>query len=229
MYRTTDQYVYKINSTLYLNLTNRCNLACVFCPRFSDYRISDYTLKLTREADITKFIAAIGNPETYKEVVFCGYGEPTLRLRLILSLARHLKTHWPQVPLRLNTNGLAYLVYGRNILPQLQGYIDSISVSLNVAEGDAYHKLCPSRYGFKAYPAVKNFIRQARRYIPHVTATLIDLPETDGARGKQLVENVLGVHFRHRPFMRVPSFRPLLPARNASSRRLIAATCSSSR
>ena len=121
-----------------LYLTNRCNLACVFCPRFSHQEVSGYSLKLAREADLAEFIRAIGDPSGYREIVFCGYGEPTLRLRLILTLSQHLKKRWPEVPLRLNTNGLANLMYGYNILPQLHGRIDAISISLNADREEIY-------------------------------------------------------------------------------------------
>ena len=79
----------------------------------------------------------------------------------------------------MDTDGLANLIHGRNILPELKGLIDSVSISLNAADAATYAKLCPSKYGEKAYSAVVDFIREAKKYIPDVQATVVGMPEID--------------------------------------------------
>ena len=160
---------YPIRDSLYVNLTNRCTLACRFCGKFTDFTVRGHYLKLGRDPAVAELRAAIADahPERYREVVFCGYGEPTLRLDALLLLGRELKAARP--PLRLNTDGLANLVYGRDITPDLAGIIDRVSVSLNAPDAETYARACPSRFGTAAYGAVKEFIRAARRHIPEVT------------------------------------------------------------
>lgn len=197
--------VYGIGNALYLNLTNRCNLACVFCPRLNHFEVDGYYLKLGRESKFDDFVDAMtselgDDPAPYQEIVFCGYGEPTLRLPLLKQLAQYIQGHYPSLKIRLNTNGLANLTYHRNILPELSPYITMISISLNAPDAATYAKLCPSIYGEKAFSAVKDFIKQAKDYIPDVTASVVGLPDLDETKCRDLVEKELGVTFRCRHY-----------------------------
>ena len=195
-----NKIAYKIRNSLYLNITNRCTNSCIFCAKFNDFVVKGHELKLAHEPSATEVKQAIGNPCEYDEVVFCGYGEPLLRLDLVKEIASWLKTH--KVPVRINTDGQANLVYGRNILPELEGLIDSISVSLNAATLADYQRLCHSEFGEKSYPAVKDFIQQASQYIPHVTATAVSYPNVDIAACEQVARQ-LGVRFRARKYHEV--------------------------
>ena len=112
-----------------------------------------YYLSLTREPSVEQIFQAIGQPEGFDEVVFCGYGEPTLRLEVLKVIAARMKAKGAK-RVRLNTDGLANLVYGRNIVPELAGLIDSISVSLNAPDAATHAGICPSKYGEEAYQAV---------------------------------------------------------------------------
>lgn len=192
---------YAIRNSLYLNITNRCNLACRFCPKFSDFEVKGYFLKLQREPDVDEIFLAMGNPEKYNEVVFCGYGEPTTRLEILKVIAERMKEKGVK-KIRLNTDGLANLTYGRNILPELSGHIDAISVSLNAADAATYAKNCPSRFGERAYAAVCDFISEARRYIPEVIATVVALPDLDVEACRKKAKK-LGVQLRVREYMNV--------------------------
>ena len=79
------QLSYVIGDRLYLNLTDRCTLACAFCPKTQGFnQVHDYDLTLEQRPEIDQMIAAIGDPSAYAEVVFCGFGEPTLRLKPLL-------------------------------------------------------------------------------------------------------------------------------------------------
>ncbi len=189
---------YRIRNSLYLNITNQCTLACVFCPKFDDWMVKGHFLELDHEPTEEEILAAIGDPTPYEEVVFCGYGESTLRLDLLKSVAKRLKANGAKI--RLDTEGLGNLVHGRNILPELKGLIDAASISLNAPDPKTYAKICPSKYGEAAYPAVKEFIKESKKYIPDVTASVVGLPNLDIEACRRIVEIELGVKFRLRPY-----------------------------
>ena len=190
---------YPIGDTLYLNLTNACTLACRFCPKTHDeWVVQGHDLDLVRGPSFAEVIEAIGDPTPYREVVFCGLGEPTLRLALLKQVATWLKERGARV--RLNTDGLANLVHGRDVLPELEGLIDAVSVSLNAQNEDLYNEHCrPGRPG--AYEACKAFIREATRYLPEVVATALDgLPGVDIEACRRITEEELGARFRRRVY-----------------------------
>ena len=145
-------------------------------------------------------IAAIGDPERYDEVVFCGYGEPLLRLDLVRDVAAWLKARGKTV--RINTDGQASLVHGRNILPELRGLVDAVSVSLNAPDAATYQRICQSACGEAGYAAILEFLREAPKYIPSVTATAVTLPGIDIDACRRVAAE-LGVEFRERIFNEV--------------------------
>lgn len=200
---TVDQsskIAYQIRDSLYLNITNRCTNSCIFCAKFSDFVVKGHELKLDHEPSSAEIKQAIGDPTRYQEVVFCGYGEPLLRLDLIKELAAWLKQQGVKV--RINSDGQANLVHGRNILPELQGLVDSISISLNASNAEDYQALCQSEYGIASYQAVKDFLCQAGDYIPEVTATAVTYPGIDITACEQVAKQ-LGVEFRAREYNEV--------------------------
>jgi len=188
---------YQIRDSLYLNITNRCTNSCRFCAKFRDFNVKGHQLRLDHEPDFDEVIAAIGDPSRYTEVVFCGYGEPLLRLDLLREVAGWLKRHGIKV--RINTDGQANLVHGRNILPELRGLVDSISVSLNAADAQTYQKWCHSKFAADGYQAVKDFLGMAGEYIPEVIATAVTLPGIDIDACEQVAAE-LGVNFRKRDY-----------------------------
>ena len=191
---------YVIRNSLYLNITNRCTNQCTFCAKFSDFTVKGHHLCLEKEPDAAEVIAAIGDPQTYEEVVFCGYGEPLIRLDLVKKVADWLKQHGIKV--RLNTDGQANLVHDRNILPELAGLVDAVSVSLNAPNAAQYQEICQSAYGEAAYEAIKQFLREAGQWIPSVTATAVNLPGVD-IDACRAVAHELGVAFRERVYNEV--------------------------
>jgi TatD DNase family protein len=197
----STKIAYRIRNSLYLNITNRCSNACVFCAKFRDFAVKGHHLKLDHEPSVEETKRAIGNPRQYEEVVFCGYGEPLLRLDVIREIGTWL--HSQGVPVRINTDGQANLVYGRNILPELGAFVDAISVSLNAADAATYQKICQSRFGEDGYESVKTFIREAKKYIPSVTASVVAMPGIDIDDCRHIVEEDLKVKFRVRPYNEV--------------------------
>ncbi|HEY5974305.1 MAG TPA: TatD family hydrolase [Geobacteraceae bacterium] len=191
---------YRIRNSLYLNITNRCSNRCSFCAKFDDFTVKGHFLQLDHEPTAREVLAAVGDAAGCEEVVFCGYGEPLLRLDLVIAVARELKLRGLRI--RINTDGQANLVHGRNILPELGGLVDSISVSLNAADATTYARLCNTPFGESGFQAICDFLREAPRHIPQVTASAVTVPGLDVAAVRQLAES-LGVAFREREYAEV--------------------------
>lgn len=191
-----ETIAYRLHGNCYLNITQRCTLRCRFCPKFNGtWRVRDFDLRLHREPSTEQLIAAVGDPRAYREVVFCGLGEPTLRLPTVLAVAGSLRAAGARI--RLNTDGLASLVHGSDMTPELAGRIDALSVSLNAQNPEVYNRHCrPKIPG--AYAAMLDFVRRARRFVPDITVTAIDgLPGVD-IEACAKIAGGLGVNFRRR-------------------------------
>jgi TatD DNase family protein len=185
---------YKIRDSLYLNITNRCTNKCTFCIRYHSDFVKGHNLRLEGEPTEKELRHAIGDPSLYSEIVFCGYGEPTLRLDVIKSVAAWVKERGGKV--RINTNGHGSLINKRDILPELKGLVDSISVSLDAQDEETYNAIC--RPAFKgAFNAVVDFLREATSYIPEVKATVVSMEGVDVEKCRQLCDS-LGVKLRVR-------------------------------
>lgn len=196
----SDKIAYRIRNSLYLNITNRCSNRCSFCAKFEDFTVKGHFLKLNHEPSFTEVMTAIGDPTGYDEVVFCGYGEPLLRLDLIREVAAQLKKKGCRI--RINTDGQANMVYGRNILPELEGLIDCVSVSLNAPDAQTYGKLCNTPFGEAGFHAVCKFLKEAKKHIPQVVASAVTVPGLDVAAVRKVAET-LGVEFREREYAEV--------------------------
>lgn len=163
---------YTIDDRRYLSITDRCTLACEFCPKTrGSMKVHDFDLTFNHRPQTEEIITAMGNVSEYSWIVFCGYGEPTLRLKTLLEVARHVKQQGGRV--RLNTDGLANLVNKRNVLPEMKGLIDAVSVSLNAQNEAVYKHHCDPALDH-SWQAMLDFLQQAPSYIPGVTATAIN-------------------------------------------------------
>ncbi len=193
-----DNIVYKLDNSLYINLTNRCTNRCSFCIRNNSDGVGGYNLWLKREPTAQEVIEAIGDPTAYDQVVFCGYGEPMIRLEELLEISRFLKNRGARV--RVNTNGQANLIHGYNVAPRLAGLVDVISISLNASNAKEYQKICGSDYGLDAYRGVLDFIKECTRHIERVVVSVVDvLPPESINRCKDIAAQ-LGVEFRIRHY-----------------------------
>ncbi len=193
---TEQTLSYTIGESLYLNITDRCTLRCAFCPKFNgSHQVHDYDLALDHRPGLDEIIASIDDPGRYEQVVFCGFGEPTLRLKVLLETARYIRSRKGRV--RVNTDGLANRVHKRNVLPELSQCVDALSISLNAQNAAVYDRHCrPQLKG--SYQDVLDFTALAPRYIDDVTATAIDgLDGVDIAACERRCER-LGVRFRRR-------------------------------
>ncbi|MFH1762051.1 MAG: YchF/TatD family DNA exonuclease [bacterium] len=194
---------YKIRNSLYLNITNRCSNRCAFCPLSSGtLSVKGYDLNLEKEPDAREIIDKIKTFDlnSLDEAVFCGFGEPTFRLHIIKEVATFLKRN--NIYIRLNTNGQGNLINNRDIIPELRGLIQTVSVSLNYADAESYAENCVSAFGKSAYGAVKDFIKSAGRAFPRVIATAVDMPDLDKHKLYKTAAE-LGVPLRMRPYQEI--------------------------
>lgn len=189
--------VYETRGSLYVNLTNRCSNNCYFCIRSKTAFVKGHHLFLEKEPAVEEVLKAIGEANRYKEIVFCGYGEPTERFEDLKKIAEAVKKKGAKV--RLVTNGEGSLINGREIASELSGIIDRLSVSVNTADANQYNKLCRSRFGEKAFPAVIDFIKESKKFITDIEITALDMPEVDVGKVEKLASE-LAVEFRLRHY-----------------------------
>lgn len=192
---------YPIRNSLYINVTARCSNRCVFCSREKSPVVKGHDLTLPADPTATEMIDAAGDVTGYREVVFCGFGEPLMRWDTVREAIEAFRARGAK-RIRINTNGQSRLFLGRDILPEMEGLVDALSVSLNTSDGEQYRKLCRPD-DERAYGAVKTFIREARRHVPEVVATAVAAPGIDVHACRALAEEELGVKFRARDYNEV--------------------------
>jgi len=174
---TQNKHAYYLENSMYINVTNLCTNKCVFCIKSATDNVGGVNLLLDEE-NFTheEIIEEIKNTykENTKEIVFCGYGEPLIKLDIIKETAKFLKENYSKIPVRINSNGHGNLVHKRNIVPELVGLIDKISVSLNAESPELYQELSKSAYEAPiAYQAVKDFIEECVKSGIQTTATIV--------------------------------------------------------
>ena len=192
-------YTYK--DQVYANITNRCNCRCRFCIRSHEDAIGDATSLWHKQDPTPQEIKEAMDAFDFhgsKELVYCGYGEPTCALETLIDTARYAKEHYG-LSIRVNTNGLGSLQHRRDIVPELAQVVDCVSISLNAPDEAAYNDVTrPTLPG--AYQAMLDFAVQAARQIPEVRFTIVDvLPEEEIQASKDLAAS-LHIPLRIRKF-----------------------------
>ena len=196
---------YQVKQSVYVNLTNRCPCACRFCLRNNGSGVfGSGPLWLEREPTLDEVTASLDGWDyaRFREVVFCGYGEPTERLDVLLAAADHLKRRDATLRVRVNTNGLSDLVNGKPTAALFAGKVDCLSISLNTDDAAEYLDLCRPKFGAAAYPALLAFTKDAAAVVPEVVMTVVGEPVTSlekQARCRVLAES-LGARLRVRPY-----------------------------
>ena len=167
---------YEVHDNLYVNLTNKCPCSCTFCLRQNrDHMEESDSLWLEHEPTYEEAIEEIKkfDIEKYGEIVFCGFGEPTEALDVLLKLAKYIKDTYNK-PIRINTNGLGNLVNGKDITPMLAGLIDTLSISLNTPNAEEYYRIVRPKFGPDSFKAMLDFAKEAVKYVPNVVLTTVD-------------------------------------------------------
>ncbi len=195
--------LYKVHNNLYVNLTNKCPCACTFCLRQTrDHMEDSGVLWLEKEPTVEEVIADFDNfnMDDYDEVVFCGFGEPTERIDVLLKVAGYVKKTYNK-KIRINTNGLGSLINNRDITPELEGLIDTVSISLNTPDKERYYELTRSKFGIESFDAMLDFAKNAVKYVPNVVMTTVSTTiTTEEEKECQKICDSLGVKYRIRPW-----------------------------
>lgn len=168
---------YPVKNGIYVNMTNRCPCSCTFCLRHNgDGVYGSDSLWLDREPTVEEICASIDTWDLsqHSEVVFCGYGEPTERLPDLLKVASYIKSK-SSIPIRINTNGLADLIWNENTAPKLKGLIDTVSISLNATNRETYLQIVRPKFGIESFDAMLQFAKDCSDYVPHVVMTVVDV------------------------------------------------------
>lgn len=189
---------------IYVNMTNKCPCNCVFCLRHTKKMMEENNLWLKEgEPDVETVLKMFSQYDlsVINEIVFCGFGEPLERLDDVCAVIDSLKQTYPELKVRVNTIGLANLIYERDITPELGGRFDTVSISLNAPNAEEFYELTRSRFGIGSYEALKKFAVLAKRYVPNVVMTVVEkvMPEEKIEACRKICDE-LGVTLRVRPF-----------------------------
>lgn len=188
---------YKIRNSLYLNITIRCNADCVFCDRKGEAIVKGNNLSITKEPTVEEIIKAIDDPKRFDEIVFCGFGEPTIRLDVVKEVSKWIKENGGKV--RLNTDGHGNTINHRNIVPELVGLANSISISLNTSDPIQYGKLMQID-GKRFFDAMVDFAKECVKHKFDVVMTTVELDEVDEAKARAFIEKEIGAKYKSRPY-----------------------------
>lgn len=200
-----DTIVYELCGKTYINLTNSCTNECEFCIRNikDDVIGKNMWLKYDNIIGDDVIDALNFNKENLKdEIIYCGYGEPTLRLSALIKSAKYIKENFKNKKIRLNTNGHGNLVYQTDIVPQLAQYIDSVSISLNAQDEETYNKISKPRIK-NAYIGMLDFVKKCKKNGIDTTVTIVTHFKDyaiDVEKCRQIA-NDLGVKFREREYL----------------------------
>ncbi|MCM1339826.1 MAG: TatD family nuclease-associated radical SAM protein [Muribaculaceae bacterium] len=185
--------VYELEKKIYINLTNRCSNECIFCLRQDKDDVCGQELWLenedfTAEDVIAQYVEILRKAQDdgiklADEVVFCGYGEPMLKFEILRRVAKYIKENYPEIKVRVNTNGHANFIYKKNVVPELVGLVDEFSVSLNASTAEEYDELSQPKF-VGAYEAVKDFIKCSSESGIKTVASIVD-----GYKGRRLDVN----------------------------------------
>lgn len=197
--------LYTLEGSLYVNVTNKCPCACVFCIRNNGDTIrgSESLWFEGQEPTAEDIIKDFENYDLrqFNSIVFCGYGEPLERIDVVCQVAKYLKSV-TDLPVRINTNGLSDLINEREHTAfDLKGLVDAVSISLNAPDSESYQKVTNSVYGDKSFDAVLNFAKDCKTFLDKVTFTVVDvISEEEIERCKKISED-MNIELRVREYI----------------------------
>ena len=196
---------YRVGRGLYVNMTNRCTNRCDFCIRNNgEGAYGSDSLWLIAEPTVAQTLESItaADPSSYEELVFCGYGEPSVRLYDVRAVALHVKERYPELPIRINTNGHSDLIFGFDTAPLYGGAFDTVSVSLNTPSAEKYNEMCHPVYGLSAHEALISFAKNVNKYVHNVVFSVVRETLTDGElRECEKIAEMAGVTLKVRTYI----------------------------
>ncbi len=196
---------YEVDSGLYINVTNRCTNRCEFCIRNNaDGAYGSDTLWLEREPTVDEVLSDVFSRDLHKysELVFCGYGEPTVRLNDIRKIALEIKKRYPSVKIRVNTNGHSDLILGTDTAPLYRDAFDVVSISLNTPNSDKYVEMCHPVYRETAFDALLAFAKNVNKYVQKTFLSVVRQTLTEDELAKcYKIADELGVTLKVRDYI----------------------------
>lgn len=194
--------IYPVKNGLYINLTNKCPCACTFCLRQNgDGVYGSNSLWLEREPTVSEVIHELAKTDLskFEEIVFCGYGEPTERLNELLEISEFIKKNY-DIKIRVNTNGLSDLIWGKSTAELFSGKVDVLSISLNATNAEDYLAITRSKFGIESFESLLNFAKKAKESGVNVVMTIVDKVTTpEQQQASKRICDELGVTLRIRP------------------------------
>lgn len=195
--------LYEVHNNLYVNLTNKCPCACTFCLRQTrDHMEESGSLWLEHTPTLNEVLEEFDKFDMtkYQEVVFCGFGEPTEALDVLLETACFIKEKYNK-KVRINTNGLGDLVNEKEIAPLFEGVIDTVSISLNTPDAQKYQELVRSKFGDISFDAMISFAKKCTQYVTNVVLTTVatTLTKEEEEKCAQICKEI-GAQYRIRPW-----------------------------
>lgn len=193
--------VYKYQNGIYVNVTNRCTNRCEFCIRYTPSGVDHIDLWLEREPTAEEIISALekNNYKDYKEVIFCGYGEPLMRFDVVMEVCKYIKKN-SGVKVRINTNGHANHCAGRDVTPEMEGLVDTLSISLNASNAEEYQKICKCNFGEDGFYEMLDFAKKSARFVPHVVLSVVDVIGKEEIEKCRRIAEEAGVEYRVREY-----------------------------
>lgn len=192
--------LYKVNKSLYINITNACPCACVFCVRLEHDSVGECeNLWLEHEPSLEEILNEFEKHdlESYEEIIFCGYGEPLERLDVVIEVAKWIKGR-STIPVRVNTNGLADLIHGKETAYLLEGLVDAISISLNAPDAKTYLEISRPSFGEVAYSSLLHFATACKKVIPQVSFSVVDVISKEQIEACSKLADEMGIPLRVR-------------------------------
>jgi len=195
----SDTCIYRLGEALYINLTNACTNDCTFCVRNAHDGVGGYHLLLQKEPSAQDVISQLEAEEDVAKIVFCGLGEPTMRLDALLEIAAYLKTRGSHI--RINTNGQGSAFAGEDIAPKLRGLVDKVSISLNASNAQKYDELCRSAYGEEAYAHLLDFAKSCVDQGIETVLSVVDIIGEDEVEKCRIIAEGIGARLRVRHYI----------------------------
>lgn len=197
-HKPKPSFTYKLDKSLYINITNRCNADCSFCRRRDDPFIRGYNLGMKRseEPKAEVYIEEIGDPKNYKEIVFCGYGEPTIRWDVVKAISAYVKQNGGKT--RLNTNGHGNKINNRDITPEMKDLIDEVSISFNTFDPAQYAELMKLDQSY--FFEMLDFAKKAKPYTKKVVLSVVNIDDVEIEQARNFVKKNIGAEFRVRDY-----------------------------
>ncbi|PHV69206.1 TIGR04100 family radical SAM protein [Sporanaerobium hydrogeniformans] len=195
--------LYKLGDSLYVNVTNKCPCACKFCIRIDHDNVNgEDNLWLPHDPSVEEIIEDFKNfcLEDYKELVFCGYGEPLIRIHEVIEVCKYVRS-MSDIKIRVNTNGLSDLIHKKPTAHLLKGYVDGLSISLNAPTKEAYLEIVRPRFGIESFDAVLKFAEEAKEFIEDITFSVVDIIPKEQIEACRRIATERNIKFRIRTFI----------------------------